>query len=53
MLRGVIFVYFLLQGNAHIAHQTFEVVGLYGEGQTLTSPTLEGFAVDLNEIFGV
>ena len=30
----------------------FEVVGLYGEGQTLTSPTLEGFAVDLNEIFG-
>ena len=31
---------------------TFEVVGLYGEGQTLTSPTLEGFTVDLNEIFG-
>jgi len=30
----------------------FEVVGLYGEEQTLTSPTLEGFAVDLNEIFG-
>ncbi len=31
----------------------FELVGLYGEGQTLTSPTLAGFAVDLNEIFGV
>lgn len=31
----------------------FEVVGLYGEGQTMTSPTLEGFTADLNEIFGV
>ena len=31
----------------------FEVVGLYGEGQTLTSPTLAGFAAGLNEIFGV
>ncbi len=29
----------------------FEVVGLYGEGRTLTSPTLEGFTADLNEIF--
>ena len=31
----------------------FAVVGLYGEEQTLTSPMLAGFAVDLNEIFGV
>ena len=31
---------------------TFEVVGLYGEGQTLASPTLGDFAVELNEIFG-
>ena len=31
----------------------FEVVALYGEGQTMTSPTLAGFTADLNEIFGV
>ena len=31
---------------------TFEVVSLYGEGETMTSLTLEGFAVELNEIFG-
>ena len=30
----------------------FEVAALYGEGQTMTSPMLEGFAVELNEIFG-
>ncbi len=34
-----------LGGNA------FEVVAIYGEGQTMTSPTLTGFAVDLNAIF--
>ena len=30
----------------------FEVAALYGEGQTMTSPTLAGFTADLNEIFG-
>ena len=30
----------------------FEVEAIYGEGQTLTSPTLAGFTADLNEIFG-
>ncbi len=30
----------------------FEVVALYGEGQTMTSPALAGFTADLNEIFG-
>ena len=29
----------------------FEVGGIYGEGQTLSSPTLEGFSVALEEIF--
>ena len=29
----------------------YEIVGIYGEGQTLTSPTLEGFTLNLNEIF--
>ncbi len=28
-----------------------ETVAVYGKGQTLTSPTLSGFAVDLDEIF--
>ena len=35
-----------------LGEDAFEVTALYGEGQTMTSPTLEGFAVDLNEIFG-
>ena len=30
----------------------FAVVGLYGKGQTMTSPSLAGFTADLNEIFG-
>ncbi len=30
----------------------FEVVDTYGEGDTLTSPTLEGFSVQVDEIFG-
>lgn len=29
----------------------FEVAAVYGRGQTLTSPTLPGFAVDLDEVF--
>ena len=29
----------------------FDEVGTYGSGDVLTSPTLEGFTVDLDEIF--
>lgn len=29
----------------------YEVVGIYGEGQTLTSPTLEGLILNISEIF--
>ena len=29
----------------------FEVVGEYGDGDTLTSPTLEGFSVELDRVF--
>ena len=29
----------------------YEVTGIYAKGDTLTSPTLEGFSIDLNEIF--
>jgi len=29
----------------------YELTGIYGEGQTLTSPTLEGFSLNLAEIF--
>ena len=29
----------------------FELVGVYGRGQTLISPTLHGFTLDLDEIF--
>ena len=29
----------------------FELVGIYGEGQTLTSPTLRGFTLDVRGIF--
>ena len=29
----------------------FETAGEYGVGDTLTSPTLEGFSVDLDVIF--
>ncbi len=34
-----------------LADERFEVVARYGEGQTLTSPTLPGFRVDLDDIF--
>ena len=36
----------LLRGESH-----FEVSGIYGEGQSLRSPTLAGFSVALEEIF--
>ncbi len=29
----------------------YEVAGIYAKSDTLTSPTLEGFSIDLNEIF--
>lgn len=29
----------------------YEISGIYAKGDTLTSPTLEGFSIDLNEIF--
>ena len=29
----------------------FELAAIYGEGQTLTSPTLSGFSVDLDDLF--
>ena len=29
----------------------YEIAGIYGEGQTLTSPTLEGFPLNISEIF--
>ena len=35
-----------------LGESAFEVEAIYGEGQTLTSPTLAGFTADLNEIFG-
>ena len=34
-----------------LGKEGYEVAGIYGEGQTLTSPTLEGFTLNLNEIF--
>ena len=30
----------------------FEVSGIYGEGQTMRSLTLEGSSVELKEVFG-
>lgn len=29
----------------------YEIIGIYGEGQTLTSPMLEGFTLNISEIF--
>ncbi len=34
-----------------LGEQGYEITGIYGEGQTLTSPTLEGFSLNLAEIF--
>ena len=34
-----------------LGEDAFEVEAIYGEGQTMTSPMLAGFAVNLNEIF--
>ena len=30
----------------------YEVVGTFGEGDTLSSPTLEGFRLEVNDVFG-
>lgn len=30
----------------------YEVVGTFGEGDTLTSPTLDGFSLHIDEVFG-
>ncbi len=35
-----------------LGDSAFEVESIYGEGQTMTSPSLVGFTADLNEIFG-
>ena len=34
-----------------LGEDAFEVEAIYGEGQTMSSPTLTGFSVGLNEIF--
>ncbi|MYA21695.1 MAG: Uma2 family endonuclease [Gemmatimonadetes bacterium] len=34
-----------------LGEDAFEVEAIYGEGQTMNSPTLTGFSVGLNEIF--
>ena len=34
-----------------LGERGFEVVNTYGEGETLTSPTLQGFTLNLNDIF--
>ena len=35
-----------------LEERAFEVESIYGEGQTMASPSLVGFTADLNEIFG-
>ena len=34
-----------------LGEKGYELAGIYGEGQTLTSPTLPGFSLSLNDIF--
>ena len=34
-----------------MGQDAFDVVGTYGEGQIVTSPTLKGFTFNLDEIF--
>ena len=34
-----------------LGEDAFEVEAIYGEGQTMTSSTLAGFSLGLNEIF--
>ncbi len=34
-----------------LADDSYELAGIYTRGQTLTSPTLEGFSLDLDDIF--
>ena len=29
----------------------YQLTGIYGEGQTLTSPTLTGFSLDMDDVF--
>ena len=49
--------YWLVDSDARTAtvlrlgEDAFEVEAIYGEGQTMTSPTLAGFSVGLKEIF--
>lgn len=30
----------------------YEVIGTFGEGDTLTSPSLEGFKLEVDDVFG-
>lgn len=34
-----------------LGEQGYKIMGIYGEGHTLTSPTLDSFTLNLNEIF--
>lgn len=49
--------YWLVDPDARMAtvlrlgEGAFEVEAIYGEGQTMTSPTLAGFTIDLNQLF--
>ena len=49
--------YWLIDPDAHrvivllLNQGEYEAAGLYGEGSTLTSPTVEGFSVPVDEIF--
>ena len=36
-----------------LGEQGFEVYGTFGEGETFSSPTLEGFEVDIDVVFGL
>ena len=49
--------YWLINPDAHtvvvllLNEGEYEVAGLFGEGSTLVSPTVEGFSVSLDDIF--
>lgn len=36
-----------------LGEEGFEVYGTFGEGERFASPTLEGFEVDLDVVFGL
>ena len=36
-----------------LGDEGYEVIGTFGEGDTLTSPTLEGFSLKVDDVFGV